>query len=103
MALPQDVIECIQKDFPETEVPALLAQIESASESARVQRCIAFAAHGHPCYFGFLCRLAQVDYRDVIMAGEYERLGERLYDFSHPIPEARLSVDRYTSPDVLRK
>ncbi len=103
MPIDPDIVERVKADFPVADVPSVLARLESASSSQRVLRCIVFAARGHPWYFDFLCRLANTDYRDVIMAAEYERLGERLYDFTKPIPEARIPVDRYPSPDVLRK
>ena len=103
MPIAPDIVERVKADFPATDVPSVLARLESASGNERVLRCIVFAARGHPWYFDFLCRMAKVDYRDVIMAAEYERLGEQLYDFNKPIPEARLTVDRYPSKDVLRK
>jgi hypothetical protein len=98
-----DILEQIKADFPAADLPSILARLEASSENERVLRCIVFAARGHPWYFDFLCRLAKIDYRDVIMAAEYERLGDHLYDFTKPIPGARLPVDRYPSNDVLRK
>ena len=103
MPMPADIFEQVKADFPAADIPSVLTRLESASRSERVLRCIVFAARGHPWYFDFLCRLAKIDARDVIMAAEYERLGDRLYDFTKPIPEARLPVDRYPSKDVLRK
>ena|SRR5688500_14553138 len=103
MNIEADIVKQVQSDFPPEAVPTVLAQLETASSTPRIQRCIVFAARGHPWYFDFLCRLSKIDYRDVIMAAEYERLGDRLYDFTKPIPEARIDVNRYPSPDVLRK
>jgi hypothetical protein len=99
----KDIVEQVKADFPAADVPSVLARLESASRIERVLRCIVFAARGHPWYFDFLCRLAKIEERDVIRAAEYEPLGDRLYDFTMPIPEARLTIDRYPSPDVLRK
>jgi hypothetical protein len=103
MNIEADIVKQVQADFPPEAVSAILAQLEAASSTPRIQRCIVFAARGHPWYFDFLCRLSKIDSRDVIMAAEYERLGDRLYDFTKPIPEARLDVNRYPSPKVLRK
>ena len=90
MNLETDIVQQVDSDFPLESVPAVLRQLELAASTPRLQRCIVFAARGHRWYFDFLCRLAKGDSRDVIMAAEYERLGERLYDFTRPIPEARL-------------
>jgi hypothetical protein len=103
MAIASDIIEQVRVDFLAEDVPRVLERLEALSEGDRILRCIVFAARGHPWYFDFLCRLSKVDYRDVILAAEYERLGDRLYDFSKPIPEARIDIDRYPSPNVLRK
>jgi hypothetical protein len=103
MSIESEISDQVCKDFPAEEVPRMLERLESLSEDARTLRCIVFAARGHPWYFDFLCRLAKVDYPDVISAAEYERLRERLYDFNKPIPEARIDVDRCPSPNVLRK
>jgi hypothetical protein len=93
MTLPADILEQVKSDFPASDIPSVITRLESASSNERVRRCIVFAARGHPWYFDFLCRLAKIDSRDVILAAEYERLGDRLYDFTKSIPEARIAVD----------
>jgi hypothetical protein len=98
-----DIIEQIRRDFSSEEVAHVLDRLESATTSPRILRCIVFAARGHPWYFDFLCRQAKTDYRDVIKAAEYEPLGERLYDFNQPIPEARIAINCSPSPHVLQK
>ena len=100
MDLEPDIVECVRADFPPEAVINVLSQLEAASSSPRLQRCIVFAARGHPWYFEYLCRLAKIDYRDVIMAAEYDRLNARLYDFSRPIPQAR--IDDPHAPDHAR-
>lgn len=103
MSIPSDVVDQVRSDFPAEDVPRILERLEGLSASDRIVHCIVFAARGHPWYFDFLCRLSKIDDRDVIMAAEYERLDDHLYDSSRPIPEARIDVDRYPSPGVLRK
>jgi len=90
MAITTDIVEQLRRDFPPFEFEARLSQLTQASNSPRIQRCIAFASRGHPWHFDYLCKLAKVDFRDVIMAAEYERMGAHLYDFNKPIPEARI-------------
>jgi len=90
MALAADIVDQLRHDFPPQEFEARLSQLTQASDSPRIQRCIVFASRGHPGHFDYLCKLANVDFRDVIMAAEYDRLNARLYDFNKPIPEARI-------------
>jgi hypothetical protein len=90
MPMELDIVEQLQRDFPVSEIEARLSQLAQASNSLRIQRCIVFASRGHPWYFDYLCKLAKFDFRDVVMAAEYDRLNVRLYDFNRPIPEARI-------------
>ncbi|SFJ46176.1 hypothetical protein [Planctomicrobium piriforme] len=90
MELSPDILEQLKTDFPPEQVPEVILQLRNELISERVQRCIVFAARGHRWYLDFLCKQAAVDYRDVIMAAEYERFGTRLYDFNRPIGQAKL-------------
>jgi hypothetical protein len=90
MTLKPDIIEQLRNDFPAGEVDARVAQLIQATSTPRLQRCIVFAGRGHPDHFDYLCRLAQIDFRDLIMAAEYDRFDTQLYDFNRPIPDAAL-------------
>lgn len=90
MAISEDVMRQIEHDFTPSEIASVISRLESVETSDRVIRCIVFASRGHPWYFEFLCKEAENDSRNVIMAAEYERLGTRLYEFNHPIPEVRM-------------
>ena len=90
MDIAPDIFRQLEADFPAAELESRLSQLMEATESERVQRCIVWAARGHPWYFDFLCRMTKVDYRDVIMAAEYDRLGAHLYNFNKPFAEARI-------------
>lgn len=103
MEIAPDILIQLRKDFPEAEVPQRALQLETAIGDQRLQRCIVFAARGHPWYFDYLCRLVQIDFRDVILAAEYDRLTARLYDFSRPIGEARIDdpyAQRTAAPET---
>ncbi|MFO1438383.1 MAG: hypothetical protein U1F81_08675 [Verrucomicrobiaceae bacterium] len=85
-----DIVAQANTDFPPEKVGELLKQLLAASGSERIQRCIVFAARGHPWRFQFLCKLAKEDFRDGIMNAEYDRHDTRLYDFTKPIFEAQI-------------
>ena len=76
--LPKDVISFIQSSFsPEKCKEALSilsqSQIEDGSmPSPRLLRCVAFACSGNLPRLQRLASLLAVDWREVIMAGEYE-------------------------------
>ena len=97
MNIEADIVAQIQADFPPEDLPTILAQLESASSTPRIQRCIVFAARGHSWYFDYLCRHTKTDFRDVIMAAEYVLGDVRLYDFTRPFPNARID-DPYAVP-----
>ncbi|MGV3663184.1 MAG: hypothetical protein ACO1TE_23635 [Prosthecobacter sp.] len=90
MNIEPDIVAQVQADFSPDSVPLVLTQLEAASSTPRVQRCIVSAARGHPWYFAFLCREAKTDYRDVIKAAEYVLSDVRLYDFTRPFQDARI-------------
>lgn len=71
MSMEADIVARVREDFSPAEAPDILAQLAAVSSVPRIQRCILFAARGHPWYFACLCRLARSDFRDVIMAAEY--------------------------------
>ena len=75
MTLPADITQRIKTDFPKKEefdlVESSLKELE-VNEKNRVIRCILFAASGDFKAFSELEELAKRDYRDVIVAGEYE-------------------------------
>jgi hypothetical protein len=91
MDIDPDIIARLQADFLPDEADARLTQLSEASESQRVLRCIVFAAQGRVGHFDYLCKLAKIDWRDVIMAAEYDRENTRLYDFTRPIDRARIN------------
>jgi hypothetical protein len=99
MEVEQDILDQLTADFPPDEVQIRLQQLVQASSVSRIQRCIVFASRGHPWYFDHLCRLIEVDFRDVIMAAGYDHFDAGLYDFNRPTPRARID-DPYAPADV---
>jgi len=93
MTVPSDVTEHVRAHFPSSDVDELLELLATVTDSPRLQRCIAFGARGDLAGFRSLCELVEIDYRDLIVAGEYSRDLRQLYDFTKPIPEARLDSD----------
>ena len=89
MEIAPDIIAQTKADFPAEKLDEALAQLAASAKSDRIQRCIIFAARGHPWKFRFLCKLAKDDFRDVIHDAEYYH-DARLYDFNKPIPEASI-------------
>ena len=94
MNLPEDVQTFLQRTFPPAErEEALLilgdVRIEDGTvPDARLLRCAAFASGGSLERLKQLALQLAVDWRDVIMAGEYERQDEvtvRVRDLSQPL------------------
>lgn len=88
MDLPLDIKTRIENDFAHSDERNLVLKILSElqiEERERVIRCILFVANGDIDKLGKMEVLAKTDYRDVIMAGEYEKITDkRLRDFNEP-------------------
>lgn len=88
VSLPPDIIQKIKNDFPKKEeydlVESTLKELEVDGKN-RVIRCILFVASGDLKKLAQLEELAIRDYRDVIMAGEYEYpSSKRLRNLANP-------------------
>jgi hypothetical protein len=86
--LPVDVMARLTSDFGDRAdaVAALLLAARRAGGMRcmddRVVRCIVWAARGHESKVQRLIELARRDYRDVIIAGEYDDMMRRTRDLS---------------------
>ena len=94
MNLPEDVQTFLERTFPAEELgEALLvldqARIENGTvPSPHLLRCAAFASGGSLKRLKQLASLLAVDWRDVIMAGEYElrdKVAVRVRDLSQSL------------------
>ncbi len=77
MALPEDIIVKVRRDFSEDEEIAILQMLseyqqQQPDHSARILRCIVFIAHGSFDKFAEAVKLAQLDWRDLIVSAEYD-------------------------------
>lgn len=78
MALDADIIERIQADFEDAD--AAITELSTSGETGRVGRCIVFAANGSLERMREYIRMAELDFRDVIIAGEYDEAMRRMRD-----------------------
>ena len=94
--IPLDVVEFIDRKFARTERETAAGVLRGAvlhdgtPPDARLLRCAAVASDGSLDRLRYYVDLLKVDYRDVIMAGEYSTSlqdPERLRDLSEPIRE----------------
>ncbi|MBI5092400.1 MAG: hypothetical protein HZB26_08145 [Candidatus Hydrogenedentes bacterium] len=79
--LPQDIVEKVRADFDpiiHDEILADLARMRGAESSDRLLRCIVQYAAGDLERYTYACDIAKLDYRDVIVFGEYDRIGNEL-------------------------
>lgn len=88
-----DIIEKIEELFKETEIADAIVLLESAKmhdnsePPPRCLRCALVASQGSLAKLKYYVDLLAIDYRDVIVAGEYEiKAGElfRVRDLSEP-------------------
>lgn len=80
MSLDADIIERIRADFPDADAP--IAVLHSSGQTGRVARCIVVASNGSLQKMREYIRMADVDFRDVIVAGEYDELMCPIRDLS---------------------
>lgn len=77
MALPEDIIAKVRQDFSQGDEISILQMLsdyqrQHPDHSARILRCIVFLAHGSFDKFAEAVTLAQLDWRDLIVAAEYD-------------------------------
>ena len=94
-ALPADVVAWVRSHFAEDTVDAALAVLASASihtgefPSERLLRSAALGSRGSLEKLQYYVGLLAIDWRDVIVAGEYENVDRKLVrvrDLNKPIP-----------------
>ncbi|HYR32754.1 MAG TPA: hypothetical protein VEQ87_00545, partial [Burkholderiales bacterium] len=94
--LPDDLLRWLDAHFGVTEAHAARRLLEQAVDhndkpaGPRLLRCAAVGSRGNLEELKSLVELLKIDYRDVIMAGEYEmRRGQpvRLRDLNEPIAD----------------
>jgi hypothetical protein len=95
MNTPQDVISWVENNFSRNENELALSMLETAviedgsPASPRLLRCAAVGSRGQIDHLAHLIKELRVDWRDVILCGEYEIDGDnwvRVHDYEQPIP-----------------
>jgi hypothetical protein len=98
MTLPDDVTRFVRRTFKDAEakqaLEALAAAVDHTGQPAndRLLRCAAVGSRGSLAGLLYLVDLLKRDYRDVIVAGEYEPSGgtlelRRIRNLTGPIPD----------------
>ena len=85
--VPEDINLRINLDFPDPEERALVASIISDLTTdfpPRILRCVLYVARGDLDRLGEAEKLARIDYRDLIVAAEYDDSYKQVRDFNHP-------------------
>jgi len=78
MALPDDIIKRLHQSFSGADREAAIALLDNARlhdgspPEPRLQRCALIAAKGSLEQLHYYVKLLALDFRDVIVAGEYE-------------------------------
>ena len=102
MNLPTDILAYVQARFPLTEQEAALAVLLAARlptgafPEVRLLRCAAVASAGDLLRLQYYVGLLAIDWRDVIVAGEYvvrDRQLIKVYDLGQPIADELLAED----------
>lgn len=100
-ALTADIRARVERDFGRDAAPVLdkLAEVARADphlDSPRIMRCLVFLARGDAKRLDHYTKLARVDYRDLIVAAEYETrpgtdpsqgIYDQVRDFNVPFSE----------------
>jgi hypothetical protein len=91
MSLPVDVVDKVLQDFPKDESVIILQLMNEFEQTKpewftpRILRCIIFLSKGKFEKFASTVKEAQTDWRDVIVAAEYEDWNDKpVRDFNLP-------------------
>jgi hypothetical protein len=75
MVLESDIVERLKTDFNGGDFPTALQLLTESGTTGRVARCIVVAASGSLDTLRQQIHTAATDYRDAILAGEYDDIG----------------------------
>jgi len=87
VGIPKDIVLRIRRDFSKSEHPAIVQMIRKLREP-RLQRCALQISAGSLQALSNAIATALDDFRDLIVAAEYDRFKSRLFDFNRPFEEA---------------
>src|SRR5262245_42570392 len=82
MPLEPDIAARIREDFSPADAETAIELLTASGENGRVARCIVVASGGNLQSIRGLIEVASRDYRDAIVAGEYDGALQRIRDLS---------------------
>jgi hypothetical protein len=87
---PEDIHAKIARDFEgnaEAAAEMIATHLIDNPTSDRVLRCVLFVASGNLSELAQCLKLAHLDYRDMIVAAEYNEHRKQVRDFNNPFGE----------------
>jgi len=96
----KDIIEKINSDFCANDAQLVIDLIKVLKDenkklySDRIIRCLVYASQGDLSKFDEAQQLAELDFRDLIVAAEYKNFEERLRNFNNPFDLEHLDLDK---------
>jgi hypothetical protein len=72
MPLEFDIVDRIRTDFGDSDSHAAINELDRSGHTGRIARCIVLASHGEMERLRELILAANLDFRDVIVAAEYD-------------------------------
>ena len=94
---PEDIVDLVIEEYPVDAIGQVHLWLESLN-SDRLKRCALFQAKGSLQKLKEMVDLGQLDYRDLIMAAEYDKFHTRLRDFNLPFGDEPISSDSNEGP-----
>jgi hypothetical protein len=82
---PPDIVDRVIRDFDADAIGQVHLWLEALG-SDRLARCALFVARGSIAGLETAVELGRTDYRDLIMAAEYDKHDNHLRDFNLPFP-----------------
>lgn len=83
MELFHDILSRVRDDFPLDDFDSAVEVLVKHNLNGRVARCAIFAANGSLESLRQWAKRATVDFRDVILAGEYDSVNQQVRDLTH--------------------
>jgi hypothetical protein len=85
---PRDIVDRVLEEYPADAIGQIHLWFEDLG-SDRLARCALFLAQGSLQRLEEAVSLGKTDYRDLIVAAEYDRADNQLRDFNQPFPKKK--------------
>ncbi len=83
---PRDIVDRVMEEYPADAIGQIHLWFKELG-SDRLARCALFLARGSLSGLKEAVALGMTDYRDLIVAAEYDRKDNQLRDFNQPFPD----------------